>query len=99
MEKFIEIDLGNQIDRYRLTDISVNDFIDCFLSGKVSIDKIKDISKDDYLKHIFYALEFNVDDQFTAEHYTLKFPSEESRKDWIDYVRGLRKFESLQRGN
>lgn len=87
MQKFIQITVGDTIDRYHLKDISINDFIDCFL--QVKVEKVEDITPEEYFKHRRFPLEFNVDDKFESEHYVFKHPSEEARIDWEDFITEL----------
>ena len=90
MEKYIEINLGNQIDRYHLDGISVDDFIDNVIKSK---GKVTDITKEEYESKKAYEIEMDVEGErlFTLKHYVLKHESEEARKDWIEFVRELRK--------
>lgn len=90
MDKFVEINLIHQIDRYKITGITVDDFIDVIVET-VGAEAIKDISEEEYERAKEYAVGFSVEDKFTIEHYTYHYASPEAKKLWRDFVRELRK--------
>lgn len=92
MTKYIEIAIGEQIDRYKLTDISVDDFIDTIISPSIDIKStLSDIDESEYEKSKKFELEMNVEDRFIVEHYVAKFPDKESRNSWYRMVRQHRR--------
>jgi actin-related protein len=94
MTKFIEVSLegGAHIDRYKLVDISVDDFIDTML--KLDPSSVKDITEEEYEKHRKFELDFNVEDRFECQHYIFKHVSREARNDWNRFIRQQRRMEN-----
>lgn len=90
MNKYIEVTLGKQVDRYKLTDISVDDFIEIFLV-KVGYKKFIDITEEEYESKKRFEIEMNVEDRFNVEHYTLVHESRESRNEWNRLVRQMKR--------
>ncbi len=88
MTKFIEVNLGKQIDRYKLINIDVDSFIDIFLV-KDGHKRVRDISEEEYEKDKKFVLEFNVEDSFEVEHYTYQHETRELRNEWNRLVRQI----------
>lgn len=81
MEKYIEVKFGKQIDRYHLTNVSVDDFIDTFLGKKV---KVKDITQEEFEQHYNakWSVCFNVDDRFECTHYIKEHVNKRHERKW-----------------
>lgn len=95
MTKYIQVNLSDQIDRYKLTNISVDDFIDTYLMkpDRLPISSINDIDDKEYEKSKNHHITFNVEDRFECEHYILKHPTKEDRNEWNRMVRSMNRAE------
>lgn len=91
IDKCVEVSFDDQIDRYRLIGIPVDNFIDTFLVELKDRITFKDISEQEYESEKFYELELDVEGQFKVTHYVKKHPNKECEREWIDFVRQIRK--------
>ena len=92
MEKFIEIKMGKQVDRYHLINISVDEFIDVIiLPQRKNIGQISDITKEDFEKHYNrkWSIDFNVDDRFECIHYVKEHINKRLEREWKKMIKGL----------
>lgn len=96
MEKYIEVTLSKQVDRYHLKDMPVDDFLEAFFLLQEKPLGVKDISKEEYESHPDrqFFLTFNIEDRYIVEHYTAVHESEEHRQNWITFVK-LEKIDAL----
>lgn len=89
MEKWIELELEKQVDRYHITGITVDEFIDILVKDqKGGIRKLRDITKSQFDSHPNkeYLLELDVEGKFQVEHYISKHESEESERLWNEFI-------------
>lgn len=101
MNKFIEITKEEgSVERYKISNISINDFIDTHCSGLVTPDMWKDITEERYESDKKFELAFNVegnDSLFSVEHYYVKFPDKETRNEWYRFIRQHNRGEEFMR--
>lgn len=93
MTKYVEIENGNQIDRYKYDGISIDEFIDIVIGDKPK--RVKDIPSEEFEKHKKFEIDLNVDGKFTVQHYIFKHESKEARNSWNRFVRQERRINNL----
>lgn len=93
MTKYIEINIKGQIDRYRLTNISVDDFIDIWFNDILkptnSWKELDSTTFDQHKNRKCYYLEFNVEDRFEVVHYVAEHRTEEEEQGWHELIDSL----------
>lgn len=97
MLKHIQINYENgKIERYKLTDISVNDFIDYFLSQKYMLE---DISEEEYESAKKFELEYNIEERFLIEIYVYKHIDKLHRNAHNRRVRSIKREKMMEMFN
>lgn len=92
MEKYIEIKIGKQVDRYHLINVSVDEFIDTMLTpqGK-NVKQVIDITKEDFETHVNskWHIDFNVEDKFEVRHYVKEHINKRLEREWNKLVQEI----------
>ncbi len=90
MLKYIQITLpSGQIDRYKLTDISIDDFLDIFVGSYK--DMMVELIPGEYEAFKNFEQEWNIGDKFLVERYVFKHLNKDARKEHNQKVRQLRR--------
>jgi len=86
MEKYIEV---KGKDRYHLSNVSIDEFIDCMLLDSGLASEVKDITEEEFEQHPNRkdAIIFDVEGKFTATFYYKEYSSEEFKAEWLEAIR------------
>lgn len=100
MNKFIEIDKEGNVERYKIANVSVNDFLDSWCSGVVTPSMWKEITESEYEADKKFEIGFEVEGNegdFKVEHYYSKFATKEARNEWYRFIRQHNRGEEFMR--
>lgn len=89
MTKWLEFNNGYQIDRYKISGISVDEFLDIIVAP--FLGQFKDIEESEYESKKSHELEYNYMNVILVERYVLKHPSKEARNNWNRTVRSIKR--------
>ena len=89
-EHYIEIHLQDQIDRYHILDISVDQFLDTINPILKKGFKVNAITKHEFDKAKPKTLIIlNVEDDFEVHHYVFKHRNAKEKKEWNRFLKTL----------
>jgi hypothetical protein len=94
MTKWLEFNNGDQIDRYRISGLSIDEFLDLIVTP--FLGQFKDIEESDYESKKSHEMEYNYMNVILVERYVLKHPSKEARNSWNRTVRSIKREKLLE---
>ena len=97
MTRWLEFQSGPLIDRYKITGLSVDEFIDIIIVP--FLNQFKEITEEAYESKKSHELSWNYSNKYQIEKYVLKHPSKEARNLYNQRVRKIRREKFLESFN